>query len=142
MTHLIYGIMLYNPNKGQEEFTEEAFSDYWDDWYNEREDDYMNIVGASNITDAELGMLSPTHSKWRRMQQPLMGEVKSSYKGDLSKIGQTLGNLKSGRAARGRKNLLSDLRQDMLGVRGKVSGERGKYQGTLEQRIRNLFNAQ
>ena len=120
--------------------THEDVGQYYDDFYTDADMEYYtNLAKTSGLTQNELGQLESTHSRWRRMENPLLQEATDEYRGGLGAIMSRLGGLQTGSAARRRKDLLGQYGKHVTDIRSKTAGERGKHADTLVGRIAKLF---
>jgi hypothetical protein len=115
--------------------------EYWDAW-REKEgniDIYEDMAKGAGLTQNELGKLESTHSKWRRMENPLIQESTDQFRQNLDAIMSGQGGLRTGSAQQRRKELLQGYGSQLTDIRGKTQAARQKHAGTLASRIAKLF---
>ena len=113
-----------------------AFGDWWD----ERQQGYMDRAKLGAITEQELAQLDPGASKWRKMTSPLKAEATDVYRQGLGSIMSGLGNIKTGSSMRQRKEMLENYGQQMTNIRGGARKQRQSLADSYTERIGKIFD--
>jgi hypothetical protein len=128
-------------DRGYADVSEENVEDYWKDWYDsDRQEGFGDMGNLLALSQYDVSQMDPGSKKWTDILNPQLAEATDMFRQGMGSIYSGLGDLRTGSAAKRRKDLIGKHGEHVLGIRSDVSGQRQQFQDQTLKSIVSAFN--